>query len=295
MTERDPRHVWSTLVAGVGSGALASVLCAPLDLLRTRLQVWGGLHQNSSATSIVYWEILREMIAKDGVKGCFRGLGATLLTVPAFWGVYFPLYDDLKRRWHGHATPSLVHLGSAVTAGAVSDVICNPMFVVRTRLQTESLHHQRQHWTIRQTIASLYREGGLLIFWRGMSANLLGLSHVAVQFPAYELLKQRLQGHKPDPSALDVLWASALSKMTASWLTYPHEVIRSRMMDSREPSVALLSTCRHIYRTEGYLGFYSGLPVSLLRVIPNTCITFLTYEMFLQWARKQIDQRGVAG
>jgi hypothetical protein len=28
-----------------------------------------------------------------GVCGCFWGLGATLATVPAFWGIYFPLYE----------------------------------------------------------------------------------------------------------------------------------------------------------------------------------------------------------
>lgn len=170
-------------------------------------------------------------------------------------------------------------MGSAVLAGAVSDIICNPMFVVRTRLQTEALHQLDNHsntgsrgaikLSMIQTARGLYQDGGARIFWRGMSANLMGLSHVAVQFPVYEILKLKLAHTKKQPSAVDLLIASGLSKMTASLLTYPHEVIRSRMMDSRSASVRFTTTCRRIYAKEGMIGFYAGLPISLIRVIPN--------------------------
>ena len=136
----------------------------------------------------------------------------------------------------------------------------------------------------------MFAEGGLPIFWRGMSANLLGLSHVAVQFPVYERLKQQIRLSNPDQhqlSATDLLVASGLSKMTASLLTYPHEVIRSRMMDARtKGNVKFRATCRTIFRQDGVAGFYAGLPVSLLRVIPNTCLTFVTYELVLRWSRQ---------
>lgn len=302
--ERDSTYLWSSLVAGAGSGAVASVICAPLDLLRTRLQVWGDVHAKTGSGQMSIVRMIREMIAKEGYRGCFRGLGATLVTVPAFWGVYFPLYDETKRYWacrHPELNPALIHMGSAVLAGAVSDIICNPMFVVRTRLQTEALHQLDNHsntgsrgaikLSMIQTARGLYQDGGARIFWRGMSANLMGLSHVAVQFPVYEILKLKLAHTKKQPSAVDLLIASGLSKMTASLLTYPHEVIRSRMMDSRSASVRFTTTCRRIYAKEGMIGFYAGLPISLIRVIPNTCITFLTYEMFLRYAKDKIRKQ----
>lgn len=185
----DPLNYWSSLVAGVGSGALSSVMCAPLDLVRTRLQVWSDLHLAAAASPVR--QAFVDIWLKEGWRGYFRGLGASLVTVPAFWGCYFPLYDDCKRQWskrHPQTNPSIVHCGSAVAAGAVSDVLCNPMFVVRTRLQTEALHHladgttQRGKSGILRTIRALYHEGGLPIFWRGMTANLMGLSHVAGEY-----------------------------------------------------------------------------------------------------------------
>lgn len=182
-------------------------------------------------------------------------------------------------------------MGAAVSAGAVSDILCNPLFVIRTRIQTDFLHGGGVPKSIAETARSLLAEskGNVFIFYRGMTANMLGLSHVGVQFPVYERLKRILRKDKQRDTAVHVMIASALSKMTACILTYPHEVIRSRMMDARSQN-GFVNTCRHIYAKEGWVGFYAGLPVSLIRVIPNTCITFVTYELFCQWSREMMDE-----
>lgn len=292
---RDATHFLSTFVAGVGSGALASFICAPLDLIRTRMQVWGDVMNESVGPRQAFLEILE----REGWKGCFRGLGATLVTVPLFWGVYFPLYDETKfycSTHYPHLHPSVVHCGSAVMTGAVADVICNPLFVIRTRLQTQTLHQmadrQALHKTgMRQTATELFQQHGPLIFWRGMTANLMGLSHVAIQFPTYERFKKMAREQRKDGSpetALELLLASGLAKACASLLTYPHEVLRSRMMDSRASQAPTLrGMAKLILKKEGVGGFYTGLPVTLLRVIPNCCITFLTYEMLLRWTKEK--------
>jgi solute carrier family 25 folate transporter 32 len=299
-----PAYFYASLLAGVGSGAVSSVLCAPLDLIRVRMQVWGAVmdHKSRGTTNVIPI-MMKDIWRREGFKGFFRGLGATLLTVPVFWGVYFPLYDDFKRRWVAYSpttNPTVVHMGSAVGAGIVADVICNPMFVVRTRLQTEALHNSvagvlaNKHTSIWTTVRSLYQEGGGRIFYRGMTANLLGLSHVAIQFPIYEKLKKTLKGDKREESVMDLLIATSLSKMSASLISYPHEVIRSRMMDART-NVGFLKTCSSILASEGVLGMYTGLQVTMIRVIPNTCVTFLSYELLLRWAKRRIEEQREAG
>ena len=289
---RDYVHTLSTFLAGVGSGALASIICAPLDLIRTRMQVYSSI-STSSTTSIV--GMIQSTLAREGVTGCFRGLGATLVTVPLFWGVYFPLYDECKHvlsQNYPHSNPAVLHCTSAVITGAMADVICNPLFVVGTRLQTQALHTTTRLSMV-QTAVQLYQTSGYSIFWRGMTANLLGLSHVAIQFPAYEFLKETARQHRQDSmeTPLDLLLASGLAKMTASLITYPHEVLRSRMMDARSKTAPTLTgTLKSILEREGLPGLYRGLPVTLLRVIPNCCITFLSYELILRQARHQIVQ-----
>jgi Mitochondrial carrier protein len=94
---RDPNYLYSSLMAGLASGTVSSIVCAPLDLVRTRMQVWGVVADQGS-TSIngantkksrhLVVQIFRDILQKEGIAGCFRGLTATLLTVPVFWGVY---------------------------------------------------------------------------------------------------------------------------------------------------------------------------------------------------------------
>ncbi|KAG7354514.1 mitochondrial carrier protein [Nitzschia inconspicua] len=292
LSKRDRSHYMSTLAAGVGSGALASIVCAPLDLWRIRMQVWGDISSAKASTAF------QEILEKEGWKGMFRGLGATLVTVPLFWGVYFPLYDETKfyiSTNYPEYHPSVVHMGSAVFTGAVADIICNPCFVVRTRLQTQALHQIADHQSLQatgmvQTAKELYAQHGIRIFWRGMTANLIGLTHVAIQFPVYEYLKKTCRDRHADGSpetAAELLVSSGLAKMCASLLSYPHEVLRSRMMDSRAATApSLIGTAKHILELEGYKGFYNGLSVTLLRVIPNCCMTFLSYEMIFRYCKE---------
>ena len=71
--QRDHVHFLSTLFAGVGSGALSSFICAPLDLIRTRMQVWGEI-QDKQGNKKKFTETFRAIIKKEGPKGIFRGL-----------------------------------------------------------------------------------------------------------------------------------------------------------------------------------------------------------------------------
>lgn len=95
----------------------------------------------------------------------------------------------------------------------------------------------------------MYRHEGIVSFYSGLTPALLGLTHVAVQFPAYEYLRRKFTGKgmgmtaEGDPSShwIGVLSASVLSKVMASSATYPHEVIRTRLQ-TQQRSVPSAST-----------------------------------------------------
>lgn len=318
--------MFSSLTAGVGSGALSSIICAPLDLIRTRIQVMGSIPSARNSLRVSIYCALRDVVAIEGIKGCFRGLGASLIVIPTFWGIYFPVYERMKsdlyhvymrnhfakihvdeanhQKWKNGklVVPPQVHMASAILAGAVADLFCNPLFVIRTRMQTEALHYlerpscKRKTLGMAMTIRNIYKDGGVEIFWSGFSASLCGLSHVAIQFPIYEWMKARakLKSSTNKENTLDLFFASSVSKICASIITYPHEVLRSRMMDYRsydnrnfqKVKIGLASTFRRIVTKEGWHALYSGLQVSLIRVIPNCSITFISYELILRWYRQ---------
>lgn len=82
---------------------------------------------------------------------------------------------------------------------------------------------------------------------------------------------------------LSILGASSGAKAVASLITYPHEVVRTRL---RQPAVngvkkytGLWQTLMLVVREEGAAGLYSGLTAHMFRVVPNAACMFLIYEL----------------
>ena len=69
----------------------------------------------------------------------------------------------------------------------------------------------------------------------GLLPSLIGIAHVAIQFPIYEACKSWFEEralqtrNKRDLNTLELMTTSAVAKMIASTATYPHEVLRSHM------------------------------------------------------------------
>jgi solute carrier family 25 folate transporter 32 len=269
--------------AGAGGGVVCTLVCSPLDVAKTRLQVQGhvGVQKYNGLL-----HSLRTIWFEEGMKGLYRGLEPSLFTVPMFWALYFPVYNGVKEYLHDstrlkHHEASL-HCVSAITAAFVADVISNPLWVVRTRMMTDIYHGDavgKLHTF--SAIRYIYVHEGIRGLFKGLSASLLGLSHVAIQFPIYEEFKRRLAARNNDGklSSTDLVLASAGSKFIASSITYPHEVIRSRLQDWRGVGgFGMRQTIVSIAKREGLRGFYQGYFVNLARVLPACVSTFVSYE-----------------
>jgi len=79
---------------------------------------------------------------------------------------------------------------------------------------------------------------------------------------------------------LEYVGAAASAKLVASSLTYPHEVIRTRLRERGASEIysSAVQCVRRVWVEEGVRGLYGGLGTHLLRVVPNTSILFFTYE-----------------
>ncbi|KAI9867286.1 MAG: hypothetical protein M1813_009564 [Trichoglossum hirsutum] len=117
-----------------------------------------------------------------------------------------------------------------------------------SQVSSSNLHSARPPWQYKSTLDAarkMYRNEGILSFYAGLAPALLGLTHVAVQFPLYERFKRyftgaglgkRKEGEKLQP--LGVIAASCLSKICASSATYPHEVIRTRLQTQQRVTIS---------------------------------------------------------
>ena len=168
--------------------------------------------------------------------------------------------------------------------GVLTAVAANPIWVIKTRMLSTSSSHPGAYKSMVDGTRRIYRSEGLLGFYRGLIPSLLGVSHGALQFMAYEQLKIH-RGHtfsqgQKDLGAGDFLVLSGLAKLFAGSATYPYQVVRARlqMYDADSTYKSARDVVAQVWKKEGMAGFYKGLGPNLLRVMPSTWVTFLVYE-----------------
>ncbi len=178
------------------------------------------------------------------------------------------------------------YLSASAASGVLSAILTNPIWVVKTRMLTTSATQSGAYSGLISGLHTIYHTEGLRGFFHGLTPTLVGVSHGALYFLAYEKLKRwrREQKKTEDLSNLDTIFTSSLSKVFAGTATYPHQLVRARMQ-TYEPGTTIpmkgqgvVNVIRSVWRNEGFLGFYKGMFPNLLRVIPSTCVTFLVYE-----------------
>ncbi|KAI0366198.1 mitochondrial FAD carrier protein [Pilatotrama ljubarskyi] len=283
--------------AGLGAGIVAVLCMHPLDLLKVKFQVATDKPKGGVGKAI--WSSLKEIQARDGWKGLYRGVGANIAGNASSWGLYFLFYHSLKQRASGgdpnyKLSPGAYLLCSA-EASAVTAIMTNPIWVVKVRMFTTRPKDPTAYRSLWHGLTSVYRNEGLAGLYRGTTLALFGVSNGAIQFMVYEEMKrwgferkkrQFAKAGREYTTADDKLSntaytiMSAASKLTALASTYPYQVVRSRIQNNATahlyPTIPLC--IKRTWAEEGFRGFYRGLGTNLVRVLPGTCVTFVVYE-----------------
>ncbi|CAF0986821.1 unnamed protein product [Rotaria sp. Silwood1] len=300
-------------IAGATSGALASILVSPLDVVKTRIQV-NRLPKGVRNTPLLVF--VYRLGQQEGLRAFYKGLGATMLGYVPNWAVYFTIYQWSKKQFASYLTfipyehDVLINLFASVIAGAVSNTAVAPMWTIRTRMMTQFNHEDyRNSFHAAQKI---YQTEGLYALYRGLIPSMMGLIHVGIQFPLYEYLKKKLAINSSSDQHLSIgqlMFASSISKLIASSLAYPHEIVRSRLqnagharhLQSISPTLTIQfreyknvrDAVRTIAKEEGLRGFYRGLVPNLLRTVPSAILTLLSYEKMREFLTDNFGENSV--
>lgn len=280
-------------IAGGAAGVITSLLLHPVDVIKVRFQVQDGV-----STAVTYTNVrgaFGAIVATEGWRGLYRGAGAAAAGSGLSWGLYFYLYEACKRRFNQggpgeRATTAAVNMYAAWEAGALTCCVTNPVWLVKTRLQlqTGSTAPELADAPYRGMVDALRRivkEEGLLALYKGMLPALALVAHGSVQFTVYEELKFRAADALASPlSASPTLFAiGAASKVVATTVTYPAQVVKSRLQQrfvrSSVPDYSGVVDCvTKVAAREGAAGFYKGFIANLLRVTPQSALTLVAYE-----------------
>jgi solute carrier family 25 (mitochondrial folate transporter), member 32 len=181
-------------------------------------------------------------------------------------------------------------------AGILTAVLTNPIWVIKTRMLSTGASAPGAYSSVSSGAMQIFRTDGIPGFYRGLVPSLFGVSHGAFQFMAYEQLKRwranasllptgTMSDSSESLTNADFILLPALSKIFAGSITYPYQVVRSRLQtyDADQAYKGTMDAVGQVWTKEGLRGFYKGLGPNLLRVLPSTCVTFLVYENMRRW------------
>lgn len=187
-------HLTQAFLAGCVAGAAQTLVTAPSELIKIRMQTSDPRFANSL-------QCVRASVRAHGVRqGLFRGFAITFLRDCPNIGIYFVSYEWLKGLLHpsngtllfgtSELSGSLAVLLAGGTAGILSWALSYPIDVIKTRIQADTRgQYQGMLDAARQSV----RRHGWSILFTGFSACMYRAFLVnAVTFVAFEESRRRL-------------------------------------------------------------------------------------------------------
>lgn len=270
--------VLTSLVAGAVAGAIAKTAIAPLD--RTKINFQTSQIPYSWRAAI---DFLLHSARTEGVAALWRGNSATMARIVPYAAIQFTAHEQWKRVL-GVDTPQsaqaqpVLHLVAGSLAGVTSQSLTYPLDLARARMAVTSASQYR---TLRAVFVNVARDEGVMTLYRGYWVTVLGvIPYAGISFFTYDTLKHKyLEWFGSPQGALVNVWLGGAAGAVAQSASYPLDIVRRRMQTAaRRHRHTARATAAHVYRTEGWRGFFKGLSMNWVKGPIAVGISFATYD-----------------
>lgn len=179
-------------LSGAFAGVVSSPFTAPLEHIRIRLQIQSGKTEGPMA-------LIRNIVREYGYRKLFHGYAATSLReIPGFFFYFLGYEFTVKSLTPEGQTVNDLPMWKFFTAGCVGGysmwVTCYPFDVIKTKIQTGSLHPSK-HLSIAAVTKDIYKTAGIKGFYRGFVPCIVRALPVnAATFTSYELAMRAMGG-----------------------------------------------------------------------------------------------------
>ncbi|XP_021907749.1 probable ADP,ATP carrier protein At5g56450, partial [Carica papaya] len=188
-------HIFSgasaNFIAGAAAGCTTLVLIYPLDIAHTRLAADIGNTEARQFRGISHF--LCTIHKKDGIRGVYRGLPASLQGMVVHRGLYFGGFDTMKELLSEESKPEIALWKRWVVAQAVTTsagLLSYPLDTVRRRMMMQSGMEQPMYHSTLDCWKKIYRTEGVASFYRGALSNMFRGTGAAAILVLYDEIKK---------------------------------------------------------------------------------------------------------
>ena len=287
---------WATGTAiAFSSSIISNLLLYPADLMRVRLQVAAQQHGGKPWGLRALRSEITRVFRTTGFRGFYAGLSGGLLGPAVAWGSWYGAYSHFKstspKSSDTESGGDARNFLSGIQAGVVMHLCANPIFVLKTRMQT---FPQFPPPSLPSVASAVLREHGVRGFYRGFLPSLFLTTHAALHWTIFERLKRLTLAVTQQPSlgSSEAVAIATSSKVVVTLITYPLQLVKTCLMADEKVRLGLIrSIVPQIYRANGFLGFYAGFLPHLIRVVPNSTLTMVLIDKLTDIVKQFPEQK----
>ncbi|CAH1263380.1 mitochondrial basic amino acids transporter-like isoform X1 [Branchiostoma lanceolatum] len=202
--------VLNSFLAGSAAGAVQTLVCAPMELAKTRMQLMGmgqkvkTRKQKDVKNSL---DCLLKIYRKEGLRGCCRGMYLTLWRETPAFGVYFATYDIICQVLSPKDPNEHIGMLPLMFAGGMSGIASwmstYPIDVIKSRIQADGAGGKNMYKGTLDCFVRSYQAEGWTVYTRGLNSTLIRAFPVnAATFTVVTLFLREMRPSQPVDATL---------------------------------------------------------------------------------------------
>ncbi|KAI0819302.1 mitochondrial carrier [Trametes gibbosa] len=300
----------------------AKTVVAPLDRVKILFQASNPDFQKYAGTWSGTFRAVSQIYGENGFRGLLQGHSATLLRIFPYAAIKFMAYDQLEGLLMPtrESQTNIRRFTAGALSGMTSVLFTYPLELIRVRMafSTRSAANPSEPYkrpSFLSAMRYIYREGTpltsaalpassssslhpsifirfpILKFYRGFTVTVAGIiPYAGTSFLAWGFLRAHfLPFARPTSTPFADLSIGAISGAFAQTVSYPFEVVRRRMqvggLTRPDRWMRWGETVRAVWSASGWRGFYVGLTIGYLKVVPMSAVSYAVW----QWGRRILD------
>jgi len=276
----DPYRRPKIFLAGGLAGALAKSIGSPLARVTILKQT--AIQRGATTGSIP--SMLRSIIAKEGLRGLFRGNGLDVLRSFPSQGISFLTFEVFKsvlRPYDSTDSGAISRFAAGSLAGCTAILTTYPLDLMRTRVVCAEGPVET---SIVSALSSAVKSDGFLSLYRGAGVACLEKApSLGINFTTYDILKTRVASLGLPDNMASSLGCGVVAGAVSSTATYPLDVIMKNLQldgaGGTPRQYAGFADCiRQNFLRSGIRGFYAGLGAQLAKAVPMASASLAAYS-----------------
>ncbi|KAI9243359.1 mitochondrial carrier domain-containing protein [Phascolomyces articulosus] len=291
---KQKKSILNSTLAGAAAGTVELFVMQPTDVIKTRFQsIRVGSHYSNGIL-----QAFKRVISEEGFRALYRGTIPVLCIVGPrvslqYLGLalYKPMFEKLEEKMiPSHSSAGLAGICTGITQAVT---LVTPLEMIKVRQQTDLMNaaHERKYRGLIQTASVVVKEGGFLALYNGLLATVARQSWgLVVKFSGYTEIKAMFERASGEPDKPLAPWkhmvSGGLANVLVGVLNSPPDVVKTRMQDDSKPYKTTWDCVKSMVRNEGWMSFFRGSWLRVIRIAPGGAIQFAVYEQVAAYLDK---------